>query len=203
MKDSLEEAKEDFFASMEKQGISEDEMAEEFYDDLVEIRDHYPRYYFSSFVLVWHTFIEREFLNICYAHNRNLRDDRSKYRDSSVDTSKEYLKEELKYPIDNSQWRELKFIQAIRNHIAHGSAGFRYLYEKPTDVPSVPAKIDGIDEEMFILIERNLYRYLMGHKIIVFGGPFYEIVPSYDFCKALIKFGSDVLSKIYTDLKMK
>jgi hypothetical protein len=202
MKDSLEEAKEDFFTSMEKQGISEDEMADVFYDDLVEVRDHYPKYYFSSFVLVWYTFIEREFLNVCYSHNKKLRSDAEKYPNGYIDTSKNYLKNEVGYSIDNPQWQKLKFIQEIRNYIAHGNQGFRYGEIRLDDQPSVHTKVNTIGD-VYILIEENFYRFLESHKILEFSGLFFEIVPNYDFCKYLIEFGSEMLSKIYSDLRMK
>jgi hypothetical protein len=43
--------------------------------------------------------------------------------------------------------------------------------------------------------------YLQKHDMIKYFGPFFDIVPSFDYCNYLVEFGKKLFSKLYTDLK--
>jgi hypothetical protein len=201
LQDSLNSAREEYFEILRRYEMPDDQLGDVFYDEIVEVRDYYPQLFYSGFVITWYTFIERELLRICRQINREIRDDQNKFGNVYIRTSRRFLQEQANYSIDGDHWQELKFVQKVRNCIAHGSTEFRYSLGKPNGKNKiVPLNIEELGD-VHLMIDPSFHRNLEQHGIIKFSGPYFVISPTHDFCKHLVDFGTEFLSKIYKDLK--
>jgi hypothetical protein len=197
---SLQNSRDEYFQKLKEYDLTDEELIDEFYDEIAKIRDGYPQMFYSSFILTWYTFIERELLRICYQIDREIRENKQKYRDGSINTSRKFLVEQRNYKIDKDHWTEIKSIQKTRNHIAHGNTEFRWRYEQPKGQNIKVHVSDDEIGEVYLLVDPNFYQLLIQNKLIKFSGPYFVLSPSYDFCKYLIDFGEEFLEKIYGEL---
>lgn len=131
----------------------------------------------SGFLVSLYGFTEHELVSICKEEKRvrNLSHD---YEDEAAKATttkvKNYLKNKVQIPINESDWNILKYVRWIRNAIAHNNG-----------------RVDqGILDEYI-----QFRAYLQAEKIINAEN---EMQLSIEYCRKIMKFIHDMFEKICT-----
>ena len=182
--------------------IDEEEKIEfyNFYeDDLIEIGSNFPILFFSSFLIGWYSLIEHELTSLCKVLDLkilvSIQDD-LRYGEG-IRRAYKFLDKSVGYKIYDVHWQELVKIGRIRNKLVHEGG---LLIPKPTkSQPSVQVNLDesGI---IYVPIDEELYRYLSEHSLYHLGE--LNLTPNYFYCKHLVDFGIEFLTKIYKDFDL-
>lgn len=200
---AINENQKEFDASIEKitSTMSEDEK-ESFYafneDEFIEVGSDFPRLLFASFVVSWYSFVETHLINFC--RNRNLKiaisiQDNENYGEG-IRRAHNFLIRAAGYHIDNVHWQELTRIGKTRNKIVHNNGALSFSHLEGLN-NSIPVKVDE-NITYYLQIDKDFYGYLQTHNLLEFTGLFY-IMPTYEYCKHLIKFGLSFFEKLYKD----
>lgn len=204
MNAAIESSQQQFMADLEItiKDMNEAEKADfcNFYEnEIIELGSDFPTMLFSSFVISWYSFIEHQLISLCKTLDLRIsvsvKDD-TRYGEG-IRRAQKFLEKAGGYKIDNAHWQELIKIGKIRNRLVHEGGVLRPKPNKPSEGKSV--KVDlGEDGIVYLPIEDDLYRYLTEQNLYRLGG---SITPDYSYCKHLLGFGTELLTKICQDLK--
>lgn len=166
-------------------------------DDMIEAGSNFPTLLFSSFIITWYSFIEYQLISLCKILDFKISVQDNTRPIEGIGGSYKFLNEAEKYKIDNAHWAELRKVGKIRNKLVHEGG---ILILKPTK-SNHSTQIDlGEDGVVYLPIDSDLYRYLSEHNLYRVGQS--RFTPSYTYCKHLVKFGTDLLTKIYKDFNL-
>ncbi len=207
---TLADERERYFASI--QGI-EDEDREEIidmlYDELIEIRDEFPRMTYSSFLVTWFNLIEHELIKICETKELSINvkiHDQERFN-TGIQRAYTFLKEGANYKIPDLYWQELSKIREIRNKIVHADGRIKTFPMKPSNgKKTISINISEDENEEYIVytdLDEDLYNYLEQHAMIEYQGAVPYINPTFEYCLGLVEFGRSLFAKIYEDLGLK
>jgi hypothetical protein len=168
-------------------------------DDMIEAGSDFPTLLFSSFIISWYSFIECQLISLCnileLRISVSIKDNIRHYE--GIRRAYKFLDEAANYKIDNAHWQELLKVGKIRNKLVHEGG---ILILKPTKSnPSTQIDL-GEDGVLYLPIDSDLYHYLSEHNLYCVGQSRFN--PSYTYCKHLVKFGTDFLTKIYKDFNL-
>jgi hypothetical protein len=168
-------------------------------DDMIEAGSDFPTWLFSSFIINWYSFIEYQLISLCkilgFKISASIQDNTRPLE--GIGGASKFLKEAEKYKIDNAHWAELQKVRKIRNKLVHEGG---ILILKPTKSKHSKQIDLGEDGVLYLPIDSDLYRYLSEHNLYRVGQS--RFTPSYTYCKHLVKFGTDLLTKIYKDFNL-
>ncbi|MBE9013502.1 hypothetical protein IQ250_25240 [Pseudanabaenaceae cyanobacterium LEGE 13415] len=186
IKDMNEAEKSDFYNSYE--------------NEIIELGSDFPTMLFSSFVISWYSFIEHQLISLCKTLDLRIsvsvKDD-TRYGEG-IRRAYKFLDEAGGYKIDNAHWQELIKVGKIRNRLVHEGGVLLPKPIKPSEGKSV--KVDlGEDGTVYLPIDDEFYRYLTEQKLYRVGGS--RFTPDHSYCKHLLSFGTELLTKICQDLK--
>lgn len=178
-------------------------IGDQFTDEFLEAGHHFPSLLLTSFIIAWYSFVEQELTKLC--KDLRLTITISPGEKTNIETgirlARRFLLQSKHYKIDDNHWQELTKIGRLRNVLVHEGTRFVWTFQKPSG-QYVPYKIP-LDSQGTVYI-KNLggdhFQYLQKHKIIERSGIFFEIRPSFEYCKYLVEFGLEVFSKLYSDL---
>lgn len=204
------EEQERFYASFkELESKDGEDIIEILYDELVEVRDEFPRMLFSSFLVAWFTFVEHELVKLCDSKNLSVK---VKIHDqerlgTGIQRAYIFLKDGANFTIPDQYWQELTKIREIRNRIVHDDGRIESYPLKPTNgKKTVAVNTSEIDEEEHVIhleIDKTVYHYLEQNAMIDFEGVLTYISPSFDYSLRLVNLGKALFSTIYESIGMK
>lgn len=184
--------------------VSEEDRSDfnDFYEnDLIEAGSDFPILLFSTFLISWYSFIEHKLISLCTILGR-VKSKKNNY----IDKAKKFLDEEANYTIKKSDWDELMHIREIRNNLVHEGGILiptpkqtRPDKTQPNVLLNVPINL-GEDGVIYLPIDAELYKYLTDYKLYQVGH--HRLTPDYNYCKHLVKFGTQLLERIYKDLNL-
>lgn len=105
------------------------------YDELVEVRDEFPRMTYSSFIVAWFSTVEHELIELCEASDLSISigiRDQERFG-TGIHRAYTFLKKGADYRIPDIFWHELIMIKKIRNIITHNDGRIKTFRIKPTD----------------------------------------------------------------------
>jgi len=186
------------------QEMTEDEAAiwdDHYTDDFIEAGQDFPQLLLLSFIVTWYSFVEQRLIDLCEELKLSIsvNPKNNESFGKGIWRARRFLLEARKYSIDAIHWQELTRIGRLRNAIVHDGRRLPWSYYK-SDGQSMPHSLDD-GTTVYIHIEKDLFHYLQKHNMIEYSGPFFDIVPSFDYCNSLVKFGKELFSKLYNDLK--
>ena len=198
----LQEITEDYEKVNEKeaQGLGlTDESLEQFYefyaDEYAELSRDFPKLLYSSFVVTWYSFIERELFRL-YNTLKFPKPEPAKifgiYRALKKGNG------HTSYTILNPHWERLQHIRKIRNFIVHNHSKIPFTYKKQKKFVNKYI-YNGV--EFYLDCNSNLFGYMNQYNLIEIAGIPY-INPSCFYCQHLVVFGKEFWSKIYQDLNL-
>ena len=175
------------------------------YDELVEVRDEFPRLTYSSFLVSWFALIEHELIQLCVMEDLQvsirIRDQEQIGR--GINRAYLFLKEGADFEIPQEKWQELTKIRKIRNVIVHQDGRIRtYPLEFVDGKGMIEVRVDE-DLTVYVEADRNLYHYLEQHSMIDFQGALLYINPTFEYCNRLVEFGLKLFSLVYEALDLK
>ncbi|MBS1788073.1 MAG: hypothetical protein JST85_10145 [Acidobacteria bacterium] len=183
-------------------GEAEAELLEDQYtDEYIEASQELPQLLLLSFVVTWYSFVEQKLLDLCEGLKLRMtvgpKD--GEYFDKGIRRARKFLLKGRGYEINSDHWREITEVGRFRNQIVHEGKRLSWSYLQPEG--KFVRFIMGGEINVFLLVEPALFNYLQKRGMIKTTGPFVEIIPSFDYCKSLIKLGRDLFGKLYADLK--
>jgi hypothetical protein len=149
---------------------------------------------YSSFIILWYSFVETELIRFC----RKLGMPPNYTKGNGIDRAKNFLREERGYQIDNTHWSKLRNIQDIRNLIVHSGTTLDLFRSRPNG-QFIEYSREG-EEVRYIKMKSHILTYLRDNNMITETSPFYiEIDPKPQYCEELIGLARDLLQKICDD----
>lgn len=160
----------------------------------------YRRRFYSAFVISWYAFFEESLLNVCKDQNLfdEYRGETGKEIGKGIWFAKDLLQKFTPYRFDQTLWKELVLINKIRNSLAHNSGKFAYSLEIGNEKQKV-VQVQNHDEQHYVYIEEDLYKYLNRHGILHFYGTYF-IRPTHEYCEHLIKIGQHTFANLFRRL---
>lgn len=197
----------------------EDEIAEWFSDEHWVINQRFPQFLYSSFVVMWYSFIEQTLVNLCRGlDNKN----------NSLDKIKIFFDKKKNYKMDQTLWQKLNNIRKVRNIIVHRGNRIPIKVKEPEGkcisisredicrIPGLELLFD--DDESFsntsqgfwILLEdvgnREVYRYMKKwckdermqkpKTLLTYNSMSLQITPERDYCQHLVEFGQEIFKDV-------
>jgi len=205
---AIAEEQERFFASFNDMEENDGESAIEIlYDDLIEVRDEFPRMLFSSFLVAWFTFVEHELIKVCNTKDLSVKikiHDQERFG-TGIQRAYVFLKDGANFTIPDKYWQELSKIREIRNKIVHQDGIIKSYPFKPHGKKTIVVNIgDDLDKlTIHLEIDKTLYQYLSENVLIDFEGAIAHISPTFEYSLKLIDFGKSLFSIVYENLGMK
>jgi len=201
--DDYQQKLEDTYTTSEEDWEGDDEANDRFnawYHEMSNAIFDFPDKLNSSFLISWYSFVEDALLKLC--------DDMGLTREydlipenkpcKGIWRARSILQTCSNFKFKPEQWRELTFLNEIRNRIVHNSGMYTISLEKSADHKNyVLVNQDGVD--YYVCIEKNLYKYVTEHKISSLYKGFF-IIPSYEFCEYLISFGRSLFEDVFRGL---
>jgi len=173
-----------------------------FTDEFIETGRDFPQLLLTSFIVTWYSFVEQKLLDLCEKlkltisvmpkDNRNL--------DKGIRRARTFLIEGQKYEIHPSHWQKLVEISKLRSFIVHKGTRMVGSYFPTSENMMALESGDGLT--IYFPIKQSLYQYLDKQQIMGHTGMFLNIMPTFDYCADLVKFGKDLFSKLYKDLRV-
>ena len=178
-----------------------DWVVDDYQEDLIEAEYEFPRLLLVSFVILWYSFVEQKLLDFCEELNLTITVS-PKNRESmgkGVRRARRFLSIVKNYEIDQTQWNELVYISKLRNLLVHEGKEINLSYLKP-EGDGILYQKDG-DLDIYLPVEKDLFNYMKRHDLFIVSGLSFEITPSVDYCKGLVKLATEIFNKLYKDLK--
>jgi hypothetical protein len=157
-----------------------------------QIKDEFlgnKRYFYSSFIMMTYSFIERYLVEICFLIPT---DDNTRFSGTRVNIYRVYkfLEKTLDYKITESYWNELLLIKRLRNILVHQGYGAGYLYGGDMEKLDRDGMTSNDDEFVAYLSKWKIYDY-----------PSFEL--NFEFCQHLAKFTEELFDRLVDDLSKK
>jgi hypothetical protein len=170
-------------------------------DELIEAGQDFPQLLLVSFVILWYSFVEQKLLDMCEELSLTITISAKGEENygKGIRRARKFLLQGKKYEIDQAHWQELVYIGKLRNLLVHEGRTIRLSFIKPERESVVYKKNDSLD--LYIPIDANLFQYMEKHNLYEMSGVLLNIVPSVDYCKGLVNFGSEFFKKLHNDLK--
>lgn len=170
-------------------------------DELMEAGRDFPQLLLVSFVILWYSFVEQKLLDFCDELDIaiSVTPKNAENFGTGIRRAYKFLSQAKNYKIYQIHWQELVSISKLRNLLVHEGKQLKPSHIKPDGQSVVYKRKDELD--VYIPIDEDLYNYIDKHKLFEISGVFFDIIPTVDYCKELVKFGGEIFEKLYSDLK--
>jgi hypothetical protein len=174
---------------------------EEMADQISSLEGDFPIRLYSSFIIIWYSFLEDTISRLCHDTNFDHKDIPNKRGTPQLGLwdGLKFLESNNKFNISSANRKELALINQIRNQITHERGSFYFSIEKEDGKDSIPIKQGENIYQAYM--EKQMYAYLKKYDLLHFYGTFF-IFPKLEYCEHLIDFGSHFLDEIFHELGM-
>ena len=206
IQNALSDEQENFKAYLQDlEERNKEDIIDGLYDQLIEVRDEFPRITFSNFMVSWYAVIEHELLQLCIGEDLSItvKIYETERVGSGIQRAYKFLRDGAGYEIPNILWQELNKIRIVRNKIVHNDGRVNTYPEfLPVDKKTITKEIERFGTKLVTKIEtdENLYNYLEQHNMIDFHEALLYIKPSFEYCSHLINLGRELFSLTYKAL---
>lgn len=170
--------------------------------------------FYKSFVMSLYSKIERELIGLC---ERDLElkllvtPSDAESLGTGIYRAQRFLVQAAGYTFDNHLWQELQIIGKVRNRLVHNDFPYIAPTQKPKNGNTIKIHIENrsLIQDYYLSMDSALYKHLSKSNILEYAGSstapknefaWFEITPSYDYCRYLIRFRKNLLLSIYNGL---
>jgi hypothetical protein len=199
----LEYGRKEFDEALEA-AVNGNDPTEQARAEYVSTHVYFPRQLYAGFVTGWYAFVERELFKLCESLELKLTlsiGDVALLEQDGVHCAWQFLQAAAHYDVDEEHRRELAYIAQLCKLLHNAAQRVPGAKTPPLDgAPAVPIFLEG--STIYLLLDQPLYEYLQSYNLLSVNDEcFIDLSPTY--CKHLIRFSTELFTRLYEDLKLK